>query len=377
MDARIQHHTISEVDILQNNNIKFRIQIMGYGKEFISSGSGYPPYLNPNKSITVDLGPAQAPTAVSGPKVQYINEDDEVMNFDCLIGDTDTLIDDTNDDIIYNITALSDYVFVNDINIAESDPALIENKRIKWWITVPITLGNGDEIKVRMMADTGANAGCVDTVWAWKHFKQYIRRNTRNNMLKVPGGRLHPKYVLYFSFPTKSGTILKARMYLVDNLPVNIIAGLNMLLKFGYKFKDEVPPVFRHKEEEDLDLELKSEDDIYKVHAPISKDNEAAISYEDYKIRKDQQFQIEQTQNIAQINYINDVALCDQITVHDELLYSHDGSHINNASYQSVITGNDEVYDTPATIQDILSTDVSNIDITAVTVNDMTNELDN
>ena len=375
MDARIQHHCVSEVDILQNNNIKFRIQIMGYGKEFISSGSGYPPYLNPNKSITVDLGPAQAPTTELGPKVEYINEDDEVMNFECLIGDTDTLIDDTNEDIIYNITALSDYVFLNDNIVAESDPALIENKRIKWWITVPITLGNGDEIKVRMMADTGANAGCVDTAWAWKHFKQYIRRNTRNNMLKVPGGRLHPKYVLYFSFPTNSGTILKARMYLVDNLPVNIIAGLNMLLKFGYRFKDEVPPVFKHKEEEDLDLELKSQDDIYKVHAPISKDNEAVISYDDYKIRKDQQFQIEQTQDITQINYINDVALCNQITVQDELLYSHDGSHIKHESLQTVITGNDEIYDTPATIEDILSTDVSNIDITAVTVNNMATEI--
>ena len=85
MNARIKHHTITDTDILKYNNIKFSIQIMGYGKEFISGGSGYPPYLNPNKSVTVDSGPAQGESTELSPKVTYINEDDEVFNFDNLI----------------------------------------------------------------------------------------------------------------------------------------------------------------------------------------------------------------------------------------------------------------------------------------------------
>ena len=379
---RIQHHTVTDVDILKNNNIKFTVQVIGYGKEFISTASGYPPYLDPNKLITVESVSAQGQsTDELGNYVQYINEDDDILTQESIISNTQTLINNIDDNNTeYIISALSEYEFTDDILNTEDDSHLIVNKQIKWWITVPVQLPNGNQVKIRMMADTGANAGCVDAAWAWKYFKQIIRRNTRNNTLKVPGGRIHPKYVLYFVFPTIKGPPLKARMFLVDNLPVNVIAGLNMLYAFGYKFSDDIPTVFRHTEEEDLDLELTSQDDIYKVHAPVSDDNQAVTSYQDYIVRKDKQLIAEGNTDVATINYINDVGVCDEISVPGQIIYDYSvGSHIKvdlNPTNQGIPDQSDfieemkqQLNDTPATVQDILSTDVSSIELVPLTIN--------
>ena len=175
-------------------------------------------------------------------------------------------------------------------------------------------------------------------------------------MLKVPGGRLHPKYVLYFCFPTNSGEILKARMYLVDNLPVNIIAGLNMLLKFGYKFKDEIPPVFKHTEEEDLDLELKDQDEMYKIHAPTVSEDKPIISYEDYKERKHKSITYEQQPDNTQLSYIADVEICSQIKMNLNKVNNDDISLQNTKSKKkSKLYAND--------IPEIKGTDISDIEI--------------
>ena len=43
---------------------------------------------------------------------------------------------------------------------------------------------------------------------------------------------------------------------LLPKLPVKLLACKNLLESFGYVFKDEIPPVFRHNEEMELDLQL-------------------------------------------------------------------------------------------------------------------------
>ena len=35
----------------------------------------------------------------------------------------------------------------------------IENKRIKWWIMVPVRISDTKTINIKMLADPGANAG--------------------------------------------------------------------------------------------------------------------------------------------------------------------------------------------------------------------------
>ena len=55
-------------------------------------------------------------------------------------------------------------------------------------------------------------------------------------------------------------------MYLMNDLPVPILADISMLRAFGYKFKDETPPFFAHPSEPDLDFDLKEDEEIYKVN---------------------------------------------------------------------------------------------------------------
>ena len=37
-----------------------------------------------------------------------------------------------------------------------------------------------------MLADPGANTGCVNTNWAVKHFKDYIVHNNKNSVINTP-----------------------------------------------------------------------------------------------------------------------------------------------------------------------------------------------
>ena len=145
----------------------------------------------------------------------------------------------------------------------------------QWFIRIPITNDKGVTTTVQMFADPGANAACIKTDYAVKNFKNFIKRNVRNNTLHTGGGSIRPKYVLHLSFPAKDGRILKARMYLVDGLPVDILADINMLEAFGYKFEhNQLPPVFRHQAAEPLDLELKDQDEAHQINFPYENEFE-------------------------------------------------------------------------------------------------------
>ena len=85
--------------------------------------------------------------------------------------------------------------------------------------------------------------------------------NNRTNRVTTPSGYVVPKYALWMTFPTVRGTILKSRMYLMDKLPFDVLADINMLKAFGYQFKDETPPVFRHDEQRDIDFDLERQDE--------------------------------------------------------------------------------------------------------------------
>ena len=55
----------------------------------------------------------------------------------------------------------------------------------------------------------------------------------------------------------------------MNQLPVDMLCDINMLKAFGYKFKDEVPPIFRHDEEKDIDLDLAPREEQLSVYKPM------------------------------------------------------------------------------------------------------------
>ena len=135
----------------------------------------------------------------------------------------------------------------------------INGSNDQWYINVPIKYENGETIKTPIFADSGANSACINLEYAFKHFPKSICHNNDKATLKVPGDFLSPEYCLWMTFPTKYGTILKVKMYLIEKLPIDILADINMLKAFGYSFKDETPPIFRHDETPDIDFELPTE----------------------------------------------------------------------------------------------------------------------
>ena len=141
-------------------------------------------------------------------------------------------------DVKYEITDEIEDVFEKEI---------IRDTNDQWIINVPIMYEDGTVVKTQLCADPGANSACVDAAWANKHFSSMICRNKGNKRMDTPGGIISPKYCMWMTFPTHNGKLLMRKMYLIDNLPVTVLADINMLKAFGYKFKDGTPPLFQHK----------------------------------------------------------------------------------------------------------------------------------
>ena len=254
-------------DFVIDNNIVYTVRGDGLGKSYVGNASHYPPELDANKTVGAiddndcctnykcDSYLALPWEGVAGAKIESIHENEyEDQHFDQFISDTSIKIKN-NKCILYSATNIE---FKHDDyhDIMEPDSVIVKNKCKRWMVNVPIRFEDGTVTKIPLLADVGANAGCVKTTWALKHFPNYIRKNNRSSKIYTPGGFVIPKYVLWLAFPTISGKILKARMYLIDRLPVDIIADINMLEHFGYQFKDETPEIFRHPEKEDINLDL-------------------------------------------------------------------------------------------------------------------------
>ena len=149
----------------------------------------------------------------------------------------------------------------------------IESRDRKWWITVPVKKLDKTIEFIRVLADPGADIGCINTKWAIDNYKDYIIKNNRTHTIDTPNGKVHPEYAIYLRLPTRTGKFYRAKFVLLDNLPTPILADINMLEAFGYKFRDEIPPIFSHPAEPDLDLGIK-DSNRYSVHNNInSNDN--------------------------------------------------------------------------------------------------------
>ena len=257
------------VEILQDNNIKY--MPAGLTREYVSGASAYPPDLDFSGSNCIEcLDDSKEDISLS-----EVIHSDPVYN--CHDGGIISNVEHKIE--LKDVRSLLYMVAQNQIKLnhrtvtlqdilepgASEKEYVIKSRRIKWWINVPLRMKNTIEM-VQMLADPGANTPCLNTRWAYDNYKQFIRRNSTKSVLLTPGGEVRPKYVLWMTFPTKSGKILKARFFLVDDLPVNILADINMLIAFGYEFKSGLPPVFTHKAQSDDLLDLKTNDELTKVN---------------------------------------------------------------------------------------------------------------
>ena len=244
-------------DIMYDNNLLFNYQRIGLGKTYISGASAYPPELNADITIGAISGDNARITnkLINGKIVSVIQDKLEVLDLLCntrideFISDTNIKIINDNNNCIGVINGSSKLEAVDNVleHVVTGENVIeIKDTTRKWWIHANVCTEDGTIIKIRLFADPGANAGCIKTAWALRHFRSFIKPNTKTNTLYTPNGPIVPKYVLYLSFPTKSGLILKAKMYLINKLPVNILADINMLESFGYKFKDGTPEIFRN-----------------------------------------------------------------------------------------------------------------------------------
>ena len=254
--------------IFQSNNLHY-IADINQNNVFIGQSTDLPPNLDPtatagaysqqhdtftnarinNGNVSNDNSTFEAAKVViiqtnhdpTIPTILFSHASHIVDNGNCIIS--------TINNISYTDDHVEDIYYGNDVQIVRS-------KNIQWYLHVPIKYENGQVFKTRVFADPGANTPCLDTDWAVAHFPTMILRIKSSKQVFVPGGFIKPEYCLWMSFPTKNGTLLKAKFLLVNNLPVKVLLDINVLKAFGYQFKEETPQIFRHDECDEIDMEL-------------------------------------------------------------------------------------------------------------------------
>ena len=153
----------------------------------------------------------------------------------------------------------------------------IPDSNDKWLINVPIRNEQNQIIWIQMLADPGANIGCVNTQFAIDNFQGSIVKNNKRGVIATPNGHILPRFALWLKFPIKKGYIYAARFLLLNDLPAPILADINMLRAWGYRFDDGVPPVFRHTAQDSniqmqgLDIQMEQK---YKINKIPQKYNE-------------------------------------------------------------------------------------------------------
>ena len=171
-----------------------------------------------------------------------------------------------------------------------------------------------------MLADPGANSGCCNTFWAIKNFKDYICKNNKHSILNTANGKCNPKYIVNFTYPTNNGFYFVSKLFLIDNLPVNVIADINLLEAFGYKFVSEIPPIFKHKAQSiSNDVNLNYHSDLYKI-SKYNYTTDSNNSFKNYNNIKN-----------SNINISNDVSIIDKA-------YCFDKCILNNTSNNNILS---------------------------------------
>ena len=255
-----------------DTNLLFDKLEIGKGKQYISGASGYPPTFNVKinnfvacrASYTCDnmkVYDSSISTSLFESKTTQL----------CTFQQVPQVLQSKTTKVNINHALFTDHIKAYQ-NIEKSRIQVIEPNRIVWYINVPVLMDDGQTRMIQMMADTGANHPCVNYAWAFKHFKNYIDHVSKHDAtINTASHQVKPKYSLHFIFPTKSGILLKTKFYLINDLPCNILADINMLLAFGYTFKmEDKPQVFRHEEEPDANLHIKTFEDQHKVHEPVT-----------------------------------------------------------------------------------------------------------
>ena len=267
-----------------NNNI-------GLTKSYISTASAYPPDFDINTCVLAANVTNDELVCQNIDQIRTQYKQDQKMMHSVELNEfkySNFKIDNERLKLTRNIVAVIDFDLpkVNNIHnnsipnknqLNEAIIHTIPDSNDKWWIDVPIKNEQNRIVWIRMLADPGANIGCVNTKFAIDNFKSSIVKNDKRGVIATPNGHMLPRFALWLKFPIHKGYIYAARFLLVNDLPAPILADINMLREWGYKFDDGIPPVFKHKAQnsnsqmQGLDIQMEEK---YKVNKLTQKYNE-------------------------------------------------------------------------------------------------------
>ena len=324
---------------------------IGGSKEYVSGASAYPPDLE--FMAAVDILDVKASNVACINTQEIINQIEKDRNVTCgerdwkqeasqytnfkimqdrtnIRREIETYINCNIELLEYNPHTVQDVEcnvngFKSNMKAVIKDEIIIPQSRDKWWIRVPIRKGDKSIEWIQLLADPGANVGCINTAYAIDAFPKFIVKNTRTGVIKTPSGHVWPKYALWLKFPCKNGLVYAARFLLLDNLPAPILADINMLRAFGYTFKDEVPPVFKHYSQpaeqimHDLDVKMEQK---YKINKPVFNVNNIDLNNQDTsQIKTNSLFENYRNAKIADIRANFNIKFYDKISSIETVLY--------------------------------------------------------
>ena len=131
----------------------------------------------------------------------------------------------------------------------------VEHQNDGWFIQVPLRYGNKIET-VELFADVGADTAGINEEFARQNYPDLIQKQHKGLMVDTPNGTTSVHEFVTLTFERSDGCQWVRKFYLFPGLPVNILADINLLKAFGYKFVNGVPPCFEELRVDEVELEL-------------------------------------------------------------------------------------------------------------------------
>ena len=221
----------------ENNNLFYQYNQMGLGKQYVGCASKYPPDLdidnfavgacdNNVNYLARLVNNEYVPEQVDSEQCRFVKNHDH--DSDRYVGN---VISNVNVRVnternVCTLSALDNLEFADipfeNLDEKEDHVIYIGDEPRQWFINIPVYNEFREKLDVPVFCDSGANVACIDANFAVDNFYTFIKKNTKKITLQTVGGPIKPKFVVYLSFPTKSGIIFKGRFYLVNDLPVDI-----------------------------------------------------------------------------------------------------------------------------------------------------------
>ena len=107
---------------------------------------------------------------------------------------------------------------------------VVEDESNGWFLTVPVLQTDNRVLETSVFADPGADTAGINFKYALDNYKEFIQEEHKHINVDTPNGIKSVNKFIPFKFPREDGIVWIRKFYLFEDLPVDMLADINLLM---------------------------------------------------------------------------------------------------------------------------------------------------